>query len=161
MCLWSDTGCSDKVPPNDSNCANITTTLELNQNEADADGKHCSCSAPGTVAKKRRVWDSSHTSLNSKKVKGCHLSSCEPDSKDCLVDGSSLATSKNKSFLNVANEVPSSHTCSEGNVDANEINNFALQDHSKEEGLSRQKCYKIMLMNIADNAKQSRLTKVC
>ncbi|KAK1366068.1 microcephalin [Heracleum sosnowskyi] len=157
--LISDTGCSDIVPLEDLNCADIATALELNQTEADADGKHCSCSAPGSGVKKRRVWDASHTSLNSKKVKGGHLNSCELDSRDCLMDGSSLATSGNKSLANVANKSPLSHTCSEGKDD-NEINNFALQNQSKEESLSRQKCYKIMLMNIADNAKQSHLTKI-
>lgn len=143
------------------NCVNIATNPELNQTEADAEGKHCSCSAPGSGAKKRRVWDASHTSLNSKKVKGGHLSSCELDSRDCLMDGSFLASSRNKSLPNVANEGPLSHTYLEGNRDDNGINNFALQNHSKEESLSRQKQYKIMLMNIADDAKQSHLTKVC
>lgn len=160
MFLWSDIGCSDIVPLEDLNCAD-KATLQLNQTETDAEGKHCSCSAPGSGAKKRRVWDASHTSLNSKKVKGGHLSSCELDSRDGLMDGISLATSGNKSLPNVANESPLSHTFSEGNGDDNEINNLALQNQSKKEGLSKQKCYKIMLMNIADNAKQSHLTKVC
>lgn len=161
MCLWLDAGCSDIAPLEDLNCANIATNLELNQTEADADGKHCSCSAPGSGAKKRRVWDASHTSLNSKKVKGGHLSSCELDSSDRLMDGSSLASSRNKSLPNVAKEGPLSQNCSEGNGDDNEFNSFALQNHCKEDSLPRQRRYKIILMNIADDAKQSHLTKVC
>lgn len=149
------------VPLEDLNCTKIATTLELDQTEADADGKNCSCSAPSSGAKKRRVWDASHTSLNSKKVKGAHLSSCELDSRDCLVDGSSLASYTNKILPNVATKGPLSHTFADGNDDDNEISNFALQNLSKEENLTRPNCYKIMLMNIADKAKQFRLTKVC
>ncbi|KAL8095318.1 uncharacterized protein LOC141689960 [Apium graveolens] len=158
--MISDAGCSDTAPLEDLNCANITTNLELNQTEADADGKHCSCSAPNSGAKKRRVWDASHTSLNSKKVKGGHLSSCELDSRDRLMDRSSLGSPRNKSLPNVANEGPFSYICLDGSRDYNEINHFALQNHNKEESLSRQKQYRIMLMNIADDAKQSHLTKI-
>ncbi|XP_017255859.1 uncharacterized protein LOC135146694 isoform X1 [Daucus carota subsp. sativus] len=158
--LISDAGCRDMVPLEDLNCTKIATTLELDQTEADADGKNCSCSAPSSGAKKRRVWDASHTSLNSKKVKGAHLSSCELDSRDCLVDGSSLASYTNKILPNVATKGPLSHTFADGNDDDNEISNFALQNLSKEENLTRPNCYKIMLMNIADKAKQFRLTKI-
>lgn len=150
------------IPLEDVDCINTATGLGLTQIGADVDGKNCSCSAVGS---KKRVWEASYTSLKSKKVKGGHLSYWELDSQNvttyCPVDGSSLITSRNESLIDVAPRGPLTRTCVENMAENRAVTNFTSQEHGNEELLPRSKCLRIMLMNIADDAKQSHLIKVC
>ncbi|KAL6523265.1 hypothetical protein OROGR_016868 [Orobanche gracilis] len=119
----------------------------------------CSQSVHGT---KKRTWVISCTSLKSKKVKGIHsdcqlgsyrpvwtdngrIASC-PDRKTLLTNGNSilpdtLLTRSESNSMNGKNE-----ECRTVNL-SNEIPPTA-------------KCNRIMLMNIADDGKKSRLTKI-
>ncbi|XP_023741132.1 uncharacterized protein LOC111889228 [Lactuca sativa] len=101
------TGCQDLVCMDSLECMNTENNVEGIKISSDFDdARLCSCSSSGA---KKRTWESSHTSLKSKKVKGGHMIVCQSES---------------------------------GCVSRN--NNS----------------YKIMLMNIADDAKKSNLTKI-
>ncbi|CAH1432195.1 unnamed protein product [Lactuca virosa] len=108
------TGCQDLVCMDSLECMNTDNNLEGIKISTDADASRlCSCSSSGA---KKRTWESSHTSLKSKKVKGGHMIVCQSES-GCV---------------------------SRNNKTTNNHNNS----------------YKIMLMNIADDAKKSNLTKI-
>ncbi|KAI3514406.1 hypothetical protein L1887_12784 [Cichorium endivia] len=106
------TGCQDLVCMDSLECMNTKNNVEDIKISTDFDGRLCSCSSSGA---KKRTWESSHTSLKSKKVKGGHMIVCQSES-GCV-------SRSNKTTNN-------------------------------------QNCYKIMLMNIADDAKKSNLTKI-
>ena len=144
------------------------TDLEVNKIGGDADIRHCSCSSLG---EKKRVWESSYTSLKSKKVKGGHQVDCPLDSRDFVsesdgrndsyFDKSSSGISRNKSLV-VA--TPRDHFTSKYFENTNEECqpvNIISEDHRNKELLSRGGNFRIMLMNIADDAKKSSLSKVC
>ncbi|KAL8208512.1 hypothetical protein R6Q57_007924 [Mikania cordata] len=103
----------------------------------DDDAKHCSCSTSGS---KKRTWEASHTSLKSKKVKGSHLIVCQSDngclSRSNKINGC-ITISRDK---DLADFTPT--------LDGPLIMN------------AKKTCYKIMLMNIVDDAKKSNLTKI-
>ncbi|KAK2976131.1 hypothetical protein RJ640_010666 [Escallonia rubra] len=65
--------CCCNLVPLDGGDRKMANDLGLSQIEADGDVKHCSCSALGA---KKRIWEASHTSLKSKKVKGGHQIDC-------------------------------------------------------------------------------------
>ncbi|KAL8254598.1 hypothetical protein R6Q59_032819 [Mikania micrantha] len=105
----------------------------------DDDAKHCSCSTSGS---KKRTWEASHTSLKSKKVKGSHLIVCQSDN-GCLSRGN-----KNNGCITISRD--------------KDLADFTptldgpwIMKNAKNTG-----CYKIMLMNIVDDAKKSNLTKI-
>ncbi|KAL7587639.1 hypothetical protein Lser_V15G38701 [Lactuca serriola] len=101
------TGCQDLVCMDSLECMNTENNVEGIKISSDFDdARLCSCSSSGA---KKRTWESSHTSLKSKKVKGGHMIVCQSE-RGCV--------SRNNNS------------------------------------------YKIMLMNIADDAKKSNLTKI-
>lgn len=144
----------------DVNCVDMATGLGVAQLGPDVEGKNCCCSATGS---KKRVWEASCTSLKSKKIKGCQSHS-KLDSQNvethCSVHGSSLATSINKPLIDLAPGGPSTYNCLEKKAEDLAVANFT-SGYGNEELLPRRKGFRIMLMNIADAAKQSRLIKVC
>ncbi|CAK9185922.1 unnamed protein product [Ilex paraguariensis] len=158
-------GCQVLVPLEGCGCSNWANNLELSIAGAEDDVKQCSSSALGT---KKRVWEASYTSLKSKKVKGCHLIDCQLDMRnslsvsdgrnDCSFDGSFLA--RNKSLMDITPRDPLSITYLEKNAEKHKAVDITSEDHARTELLLHKDYYRVMLMNIADNAKKSNLTKI-
>ncbi|PON64550.1 Histone acetyltransferase type B, catalytic subunit [Trema orientale] len=140
---------------------------ELFKTGVDADGKHCSCSTQGSGAK--RIWEASLSSLKSKKVKGSHLVGCQSEPIWDLVlessrDGSSyqtcpLAASENKSLQGLPPKNFSS-SCMEKIAEGCAPCNTTSEACVRKEVNSHRECFKIILMNIADDKKKAHLGKV-
>lgn len=118
----------------------------LAKQETPFDVKHCSCSTQGA---KRRFSEASLSSLKSKRVKGgkpkeyeldCHCNfvlESQKGNDNCFDGCVSLGTSEDKCF---------SSGC--------------VENTAKAELESEGKCFRIMLMNIADETKKMTLKKV-
>lgn len=140
---------------------------ELFKNEVDADGKHCSCSTQGSGAK--RIWEASLSSLKSKKIKGSHLVDCPLESIwDIALDiggGNScyqtapLAASENKSSEGLPRKDITS-SCTEKVAEGCAPANTTLKACVRRQVHSDRECFKIVLMNIADDNKKAHLEKV-
>ncbi|XP_076896307.1 uncharacterized protein LOC143549249 [Bidens hawaiensis] len=113
--------------------------------KTNCDAKHCACSSSGA---KKRTWEASHTSLKSKKVKGSHLIVCQSDSgcvsrnnksTDCCMDVSSVTISGDEDLSDFTPKLGGSLSM---------------------DNTQKSNCYKIMLMNIVDDAKKANLTKI-
>ncbi|XP_059668362.1 uncharacterized protein LOC132313561 [Cornus florida] len=167
-CHVSVQGCPELNPFEGIDCSNMAKGLGLNNIGPDAEVNQCSCSA---LSGKKRVWEASYTSLKSKKVKGGHLIDCQLDSRDlvsgsdgrnkCCFDEGSLAISKNKSLAEVTTRDPLIYSYPEKNVEECGAINMTLEDHhGSEELLSKGECFRIMLMNIANDEKKFNLTKI-
>ncbi|KAK2975284.1 hypothetical protein RJ640_001133, partial [Escallonia rubra] len=139
-------GCC-KLIPLDGGDGEMANDLGLSQMEADGDVKHCTCSA---LCAKKRIWEASHTSLKSKKVKGGHQIDCQfgygnasrsDRTHDYCLDGSTLDTSRNISLLDITSTNPMAN------------------NHLEKDVLEDRNCLRVMMMNISDDAKKSSLTK--
>lgn len=144
---------------------NTTASIaELSNTIGNLDETHCSCSKQSA----KRVWEASLSSLKSKKVKGVNLDHFHSDSNKNLVPKSngynacsqacSLANSKHEILSSIYPKKPTNkytqNFCQEfGSV------NVASEDLNCEEN-TLGKSFKIMLMNIADEAKKTQLMKV-
>ncbi|PIN20077.1 hypothetical protein CDL12_07238 [Handroanthus impetiginosus] len=127
---------------------------------------NCSCSVQGT---KRRIWAASCTSLKSKKVKGahsndcplgscCHVSTSDRKIVNCC-DRNCLPTSGNKFLLDALLTNSGNNSLYAENEECR-AGNITNEKHGCSEIPSTAKCNIIMLMNIADDDKKSRLTKI-
>ncbi|KAM5558612.1 hypothetical protein ABKV19_020348 [Rosa sericea] len=149
---------SDALTREDS--SKLVNGAKLSNIEDNGDINHCS-SKQGKVAK-RKVWKSSISSLKSKKVKGSHCCQSESNSTDgsefCL-QGCSFVSSKDKSLLA---DPPREWaiSCKEKNAEECGPVNITLETSVQKEFQSQRESFKIMLMNIADDAKKANLTKV-
>ncbi|XP_028057198.1 uncharacterized protein LOC114261186 isoform X5 [Camellia sinensis] len=156
-------------------CSNMANDLGVTLIREDADAKRCSCSSLmhcscSSRGEKKRVWEASYTSLKSKKVKGCHQVDCQLDSRDFVPEsdgtndssfhGCSSGISKNKSLVDVTPRDPLSSTYLEKTNEECQPVNIISEDHDSMELLAKGESFRIMLMNIADNAKKSSLTKI-
>lgn len=149
----------DRLVP--TNCWNMVDNLGKSKN-CEADERGFSNSGEQT---KKRVWEASCTSLKSKKVKGGHAIDCQSDARDSASGRdtrnncpsiSSVFIEGNKFLLDEDNL-----TNSLGKNDENcRPHNMTSKHHGSGE-LSKEKCFRVMLMNIADYKKKSALTKVC
>lgn len=134
--------------------------MGFNGSESQALLKKCSCSESGS---KKRTWETSHTSVKSKKIKGGHQADCDLHSKDISlesVSGNSFsAISKSKCQVGIT---PNDHLTSflEKNAEEATAVNLTYEEHSSRGISSRGKSFRIMLMNIADDSKKANLTKV-
>ncbi|XP_058211292.1 uncharacterized protein LOC131323488 isoform X2 [Rhododendron vialii] len=106
---------------------------------------------------KKRVWESSCTSLKSKKVKGGYQVDCELDSLDFVSESHGISC--DGPLAVVAPRDPFSNSFTEKTTEECQLNIF-LQDHGNQEPVSRGKSFRIMLMNIANDAKKSTLSKI-
>ena len=106
--------------------------------------KHCFQSTKSA----KRAWEASISSLKSKRVKGSQLVDCQ---SDCSWGFMSEADRSNPYFLGVHHVGPL------------KANNFekCIEAPINKELLSTKQCFRIMLMNIADDTKKTQLTKVC
>lgn len=140
----------------------MVSIAELYKAEVDADIKQCSCSTQRLGAK--RVWEASLSSLKSKKVKGSHLVGCQLVSESGE-DGSSyrtclLAASENKSLAGLPCKDPPTNSYDENIVESCAQGNIPSEVSVRKEFHPPGECYKIMLMNIADDTKKAALIKV-
>ncbi|KAE8098705.1 hypothetical protein FH972_016749 [Carpinus fangiana] len=150
-----------------ADCNKMAGDLELSKKGADPNLKHCSCSTQGA---KRRVWEASLSSLKSKKVKGSHSIDCQIDSNCGLALGSvengscfqgcSLETSKNTSLVRDTPRAPWSRNCMEKIVQEHGSVNVMQEALASTDFQSKRECFRIILMNIADDAKRNHLIKV-
>ncbi|TXG70288.1 hypothetical protein EZV62_005223 [Acer yangbiense] len=122
----------------------------------DTDAKNCSCSTQGT---KRKVWEASSSSLKSKKVKGSYQVDCQLSSKFVSEDDETLEISGSKAFVEVTPIDPLSSSYSKNVAKDRPICMTSAAPTSKELQSSGE-CFKIILMNIADDSKKTHLTKV-
>ncbi|XP_020234487.1 uncharacterized protein LOC109814462 isoform X2 [Cajanus cajan] len=124
------------------------TGAESSQNGNDANVKCCSQSTKGA----KRAWEASLSSLKSKRVKGSQLVDYQSDSSCGFI----LETDKaNPCFEEVPRDPlikNSSEKCVRDNLHLEAPINIELP--------STKQCFRIMLMNIADDAKKTQLTKV-
>ncbi|XP_028766656.1 uncharacterized protein LOC114724467 isoform X2 [Neltuma alba] len=136
----------------------------LANDEVDAEMKDCSNSTKGA----KRTWEASLSSLKSKRVKGCHLVDDRSESSwgfvsevdrtnSCFV-GCSWGVLSGKSSA----ELPygDSLIVQEKNSEKLKGDYLDLEAQVNNEQLSTKQCFRIMLMNIADDAKKMHLTKV-
>jgi hypothetical protein len=150
-----------------ADCNKMAGDPELSKKGADPNLKHCSCSTQGA---KRRVWEASLSSLKSKKVKGSHSIDCQIDSNCGLALGSvengscfrgcSLETSKNTSLVRDTPRAPWSRNCMEKIVQEHGSVNVMQEALASTDFQSKRECFRIILMNIADDAKRNHLIKV-
>lgn len=140
---------------------------ELSEIGAEPNAKHFSCSTKGA---KRRVWEASLSSLKSKKIKGSHSIACQLDScpKALESDGNlscfhgySLDTLRSKALLGVTPTASVRQSrCLEKSAEEHKSVNIFPEGPASKELQSKGECFRIMLMNIADDAKKTCLTKV-
>ncbi|XP_050245567.1 uncharacterized protein LOC126693588 isoform X1 [Quercus robur] len=155
----------DKLDGADGN--KMAVGEELSEIGAEPNAKHCSCSTKGA---KRRVWEASLSSLKSKKIKGshsidCQLDSCpkalESDGNLSCFHGYSLDSSRNKSLLGVTPTASVRQSkCLKKSAEEHKSVNIFPEGPASKELQSKGECFRIMLMNIADDAKKTCLTKV-
>ncbi|KAJ8562766.1 hypothetical protein K7X08_031218 [Anisodus acutangulus] len=135
--------------------------MGFNLSESQALLKKCSCSASGS---KKRTWETSYTSVKSKKIKGGHQTDCHLHAKDTSLEsvtGNSFsAVSKSKCQVDITpNDHLTSHFLEKNAEEATAVN-LTYEGHSSRGISSRGTNFRIMLMNIADDSKKANLTKI-
>lgn len=143
----------------DANCAGV------NECELEPYLEQCSCSAQGT---KKRMWEASFTSLNSKKVKGGYVTDCHLHSNNFLLEnngkismhknGGSLAASESGFLGHDRHKDPL--TCSSKDYEECRALDVTSKSNSNLGIPPLGKHFRIILMNIADDNKKANLTKV-
>ncbi|XVF56231.1 hypothetical protein PTKIN_Ptkin06aG0102100 [Pterospermum kingtungense] len=143
----------------------------IGQNGANIADKQCSCSSQG---EKRKIWDVSSSSLKTKKVKGTHQidsheNGCQLHSNWHIIPDSD----RNDSRLNVCSFVSANKSLMEVTPGVSLVNN--CMGNEAQEGRpscmtpealtinelqSNRECFRVMLMNIADDPKKTHLIKV-
>lgn len=150
-------------------CGNLATFEKMQNSNmtfsaanagADTYAKHCSCSSQGA---KKRVWEASLSSLKSKKVKGGHSAGCQLDSNQglALEDNETRGMPGCKSLVEITPSHPVTTNCMRN--DAKETGPVCMSLSVllvSKELQSYGGCFRIMLMNIADDSKKAHLTKV-
>ncbi|XP_011075377.1 uncharacterized protein LOC105159868 [Sesamum indicum] len=125
----------------------------------DYDEGDCSCSVQGT---KKRMWEASCTSLKSKKVKGSYSNDCQLASR-CPVWTSDriIVNCPDRNCCLTRNEPsPAALLTNPGSNSMHDKNEESRAGNIANEESGYPKGYRVMLMNIADNDKKSRLTKI-
>ncbi|KAG7961993.1 hypothetical protein I3843_09G043200 [Carya illinoinensis] len=150
-----------------AHCNKMAAGAELSKKVTDPNVKQCSCSTQGS---KRRVWEASLSSLKSKKVKGSHSIDCQVgsncglalggDENESCFQGCSLDTSRDKYLTRATHSAPLSSSCVEKIVEEHQLVNVMQEVSVSKDFKSKGECFRIMLMNIADDAKRTHLTKV-
>ncbi|RDX97208.1 Mediator of DNA damage checkpoint protein 1, partial [Mucuna pruriens] len=140
--------CSGVAPVARVNDDRQATGAESSQDGVDANVKYCSQSTKGA----KRAWEASLSSLKSKRVKGSQLVDYQSDSSCGFISETDKA---NPCFEEVPHD-PSITKCSEKCIG----DYFHLEAPINIELPSTKQCFRIMLMNIADDAKKTQLTKV-
>ncbi|XP_022766618.1 uncharacterized protein LOC111311476 isoform X2 [Durio zibethinus] len=141
------------------------------QKGANIGANQCACSSQ--VAK-RKVWEASSSSLKTKKVKGTHQidshqNVCQLDSNWHIIpdsdrygswlDGCSFA-STDKSLVEVTPGVSLANNCIINEAQEGRPSCMTPEAPTAKELQSYKECFRIMLMNIADDTKKTHLIKV-
>nr|XP_027066026.1 uncharacterized protein LOC113691896 [Coffea arabica] len=152
-------GCQDADSGKLLEYINTANNSEFGKSGEDFEMKKCSCSTQGT---KKRIWEASLTSMNSKKVKGGHAIDCQSDPRNF---GSSAECCSNSSTFLYGNKLlVGGDAFANDCLEKNNVECGAIDETSEDKGscklLSTDICFKIMLMNIADDKKKSSLTKI-
>lgn len=157
------------VPFSGGGFTKLVTGMELPETGTDGDTKYISLSTQGSGAK-RRVWEASLSSLKSKKVKGTHLVGCqtepnldvdsESDGYDSCRQRCPLDITKNKSLFGCPPIDPLASSRKEKNAQSCGLGNLPSEALIRGDFSSQRQCFKVMLMNIADDTKKAHLTKV-
>ncbi|EOY09100.1 N-acetyltransferases,N-acetyltransferases, putative isoform 1 [Theobroma cacao] len=142
----------------------------LGQKAANVAAKQCSCSSQGA---KRKVWEASLSSLKTKKVKGTHeidshQNGCQLDSNRRIIADSDrygswldrCSVSTDKSLVEVTPGVSLINNFMESEAQEGRPNCMTPEALATKELQSNRDCFRIMLMNIADDTKKTHLTKV-
>ncbi|KAK6244237.1 hypothetical protein QUC31_010646 [Theobroma cacao] len=144
--------------------------ISLGQKAANVAAKQCSCSSQGA---KRKVWEASLSSLKTKKVKGTHeidshQNGCQLDSNRRIIADSDrygswldrCSVSTDKSLVEVTPGVSLINNFMESEAQEGRPNCMTPEALATKELQSNRDCFRIMLMNIADDTKKTHLTKV-
>ncbi|KAE8710999.1 N-acetyltransferase, putative isoform 2 [Hibiscus syriacus] len=131
--------------------------------------KQCSCVSQGT---KRKVWEASLSSLKTKKLKGTqqidsHQNGCQlasdwhiiPDIDGSQLDGCSFL-STDKSSMAVTPGVSLVNNCMLNKAQEGRPRCMTPEALTTEEFQLHRECFRIMLMDIADDSKKANLIKV-
>ncbi|XP_009797207.1 uncharacterized protein LOC107807795 isoform X2 [Nicotiana tabacum] len=153
--------CQDYQPGDCAAGSSKRGPMGFNESESQAFLKQCSCSASGS---KKRTWETSYTSVKSKKIKGGHQTECDLHAKDNSLESdvgisfSAVSKRKCRADINPSDRLTS---CSlEKNAEEATTVNATYKGHSSRGVSSRGTSYRIMLMNIADDNKKANLTKI-
>ncbi|XP_027070282.1 uncharacterized protein LOC113776092 [Coffea eugenioides] len=152
-------GCQDADSGKLLEYINTANNSEFGKSGEDFEMKKCSCSTQGT---KKRIWEASLTSMNSKKVKGGHAIDCQSDPRNFGSSGECCSNSSTFLYGNkllVGGDAFANDCLEKNNVECGAINETS-EDKGSCKLLSTDICFKIMLMNIADDKKKSSLTKI-
>ncbi|KAK9128880.1 hypothetical protein Syun_017677 [Stephania yunnanensis] len=153
--------CSNEVACNETN-----TVFKVTENRDGADAK---CSYLSKRGVKRRVWEASCSALKSKKVKGGLQIDCPRDSdcdkhdeeNDSGFTNYSFGTSKGhfsmEACANDSSQDPCLQMYEKGKDQVHIISN---EERAQGKILTKEESHRIMLMNIADDAKKAFLTKI-
>ncbi|KAG8372037.1 hypothetical protein BUALT_Bualt12G0025000 [Buddleja alternifolia] len=144
----------------------LTNASGVKKGGIEDDEDNFSCSMQGT---NKRTWEASCTSLKSKKVKGTHSIDCQSGSH-CPVwnsygrivhylDRNCMEICGNK-LLSDTLQTNSGSNSMYGKNEECRAGNIRYEDYVCPETPDNAKCNRIMLMNIADDNKKSRLTKI-
>lgn len=129
------------------------------EGRSEDDGDSFSCSVKGNM---KRTWETSCTSLMSKKVKGTHSEDHSPSwtrygGVANSLDRNCSSTIGSKFLPDTA---PANDSISMHEKVKLGVSDITRKDFGTPENPSTTKCHRIMLMNIADADKKSCLTKV-
>ncbi|XP_009597056.1 BRCT-containing protein 1-like isoform X1 [Nicotiana tomentosiformis] len=153
--------CQDFQPGDGAAGSSKHGPMGFNESESQAFLKQCSCSASGS---KKRTWETSYTSVKSKKIKGGHQTDCDLHAKnnslesDVGISFSAVSKRKCKTDINPSDRLTSRSL--EKNAEEATTVNLTYKGHSSPGISSRGTNYRIMLMNIADDNKKENLTKI-
>ncbi|GLT74180.1 hypothetical protein SLA2020_459930 [Shorea laevis] len=144
-----------------------SSTIEksVGQRRADTAVNLCSCSSQGA---KRKMWEASLSSLKTKRVKGSHNIDYQTDSdylvsesyRNCCFSECSLGISTDKSPMKVTPGISLIKDSMENNSKESGPVSVTSQAPICEELQANKNSFRIMLMDIADEAKKARLVEV-
>ncbi|GKV41644.1 hypothetical protein SLEP1_g49147 [Rubroshorea leprosula] len=142
-----------------------TIDESVGQRRADTAVNLCSCSSQGA---KRKMWEASLSSLKTKRVKGSHNIDYQTDSdylvsesyRNCCFNECSLSISTDKSPMKVTPGISLIKNSMENNSKESGPVSVASQAPICDELQANKNSFRIMLMDIADDAKKARLVEV-
>lgn len=165
FCIVPLVGCQDVGLLPVAMICSVPNASGIQEGGSEDNEGNCSCSVQGT---KKRMWETSCTSLKSKKVKGTNSNDCQLGSHcpNWTSDGRISNCLDRNCLLTIGNKcLPDTSLANSGSNSLYEkvefrAGNITNEDYGSPEIPCTAKCKRIMLMNIADSDKKSRLTKV-
>lgn len=149
--------CQDPCTFGGDEVVQCNMAMDAAKERCDAVRKSCSCSIQG---RKKRFWESSLSSLKSKKVKGTHQDVSRLGSNWAVVSESEDGQPKSNSLLEVYAPECLFICSKENNVEEGIPRCMIVESQTDKKCQSNGEIFRIMLMNIADDTKKAHLTKV-